>query len=58
MPKNKICVITGCNSGIGKYTAIEVAKLGFEIIMLVRDSEKSRKAYEEIKRDSGSGLVQ
>jgi retinol dehydrogenase-12/retinol dehydrogenase-13 len=57
MPENKICVITGCNSGIGKCTAIELAKLGFEIIMLVRDSEKSRKAYEEIKKESGSELV-
>jgi len=57
MPENKICVITGCNSGIGKYTAIELAKLGYEIIMLVRDSEKSRKAYEEIKKESGSKLV-
>lgn len=58
MPENKICVITGCNSGIGKYTAIELAKLEYEIIMLVRDSEKSRKAYEEIKTESGSELVQ
>lgn len=49
---NKICLITGCNSGIGKVTAIELAKKGFEIIMLVRDSEKSRMAYKEIKNAS------
>jgi NAD(P)-dependent dehydrogenase (short-subunit alcohol dehydrogenase family) len=57
MDNNKICVITGCNSGIGKFTAIELAKLGYEIIMLVRDSEKSRNTYEEIKKESGSELV-
>jgi len=58
MLENKVCVITGCNSGIGKHTAIELAKLGYEIIMLVRDSEKSREAYEEIKKESGSELLQ
>ena len=54
---NKICAITGCNSGIGKVTAIELAKKGYEIIMLVRDSEKSRMAYEEIKNDSGGKIT-
>ena len=55
--KNKICLITGCNSGIGKVTAIELAKKGFEIIMLVRDSEKSRIAFEEIKSASGGKVI-
>ncbi|MEE4287671.1 MAG: SDR family oxidoreductase [Mariniphaga sp.] len=55
--ENKICLITGCNSGIGKVTAIELAKKGFEIIMLVRDSEKSRMAYEEIKSASGGKVT-
>ena len=54
---NKICLITGCNSGIGKVTAIELAKKGYEIIMLVRDSEKSRMAYQEIKNDSGGKIT-
>jgi len=57
MPENRICVITGCNTGIGKFTAIELAKSGYETIILVRDSEKSRYAYEEIKKESGSELV-
>ncbi len=55
--ESKICLITGCNSGIGKITAIELAKKGYEIIMLVRDSEKSRIAFEEIKRVSGGKIV-
>jgi retinol dehydrogenase-12/retinol dehydrogenase-13 len=58
MRNNKTCVITGCNSGIGKFTAIELAKRGYEIIMLVRDSEKSRAAYAEIKEAAGSESVQ
>ncbi|MCP4178624.1 MAG: SDR family NAD(P)-dependent oxidoreductase [bacterium] len=53
----KTCIITGCNTGIGKITAIELAKQNFEILMLVRDSEKSRKAFEDIKRESNSESV-
>lgn len=58
MPESKICVITGSNSGIGKYTTIDLARRGYEIIMLVRDSEKSRNALEEIKKASGSSSIQ
>jgi NAD(P)-dependent dehydrogenase (short-subunit alcohol dehydrogenase family) len=58
MRKDKICLITGCSSGIGKFTAIELAKLGYEIVMLVRDSQKSRDAYAEIREVSGSEAVQ
>ena len=54
---NKICLITGCNSGIGKVTAIQLAQKGYEIIMLVRDSEKSRMAYEEIKKASSGKIT-
>lgn len=55
--KPKLCVITGCNSGIGKVTAIELAKKGYIIVMLVRDSQKSRKAFREIKQESGSDNI-
>lgn len=54
---NKIVVITGSNSGIGKATAIDLAKKGYEIIMLVRDSKKSQDALKEIKQVSDSEKV-
>ncbi len=54
---NKICVITGCNTGIGKAAAFQLAKMNYNIIMLVRDSEKSRAAFEEIKAASEGGMV-
>ena len=55
--ENKICVITGCNTGIGKQVAIQLAKMNYTIVMLVRDSEKSRLAYEDIKTLSNSQNV-
>jgi NAD(P)-dependent dehydrogenase (short-subunit alcohol dehydrogenase family) len=54
---NKTCLITGCNGGIGKQAAIQLARQGFNIIMLVRDSDKSRLACEEIKREAPSATV-
>lgn len=47
--ENKTCLITGCSTGIGKQVAIQLAKKNFNIIMLVRDSDKSRNAFEEVQ---------
>ena len=47
--EKKTCLITGCNGGIGKQVAIQLAKLNFNIIMLVRDSDKSKKTFREVK---------
>ena len=56
--KKKICVITGCNTGIGKATAIGMAQRGYKVVMLVRDSEKSRSAFKEIIGRSNSDDVE
>ncbi len=55
--EKEVCVITGCNSGIGKVLATSMARQGYEVVMLVRDSEKSVKAFEEIIRESKSHVV-
>jgi len=54
----KTCIITGCNSGIGKAAGIQLAKMNYTIIMLVRDSNKSRAAFEEMKTESNGGDIQ
>lgn len=53
----KICLITGASAGIGKATAIALAKEGNIIILLVRDSDKSRAACDEIKAESGNADI-
>ncbi|MCS6903988.1 MAG: SDR family oxidoreductase [Bacteroidia bacterium] len=46
--ENQICLITGCNTGIGKVTAIELAKRGATIIMACRNQVKAERAKVEI----------
>ncbi|MEO0334149.1 MAG: SDR family NAD(P)-dependent oxidoreductase [Bacteroidota bacterium] len=54
---DKICVITGANSGIGKITARELAKQGAHVVMLCRNEEKAEQAKEEILRICGHSRV-
>jgi NAD(P)-dependent dehydrogenase (short-subunit alcohol dehydrogenase family) len=46
--ENKICLITGANSGIGKETAIALAKQGMHIIMVCRNPETALSARQEV----------
>ncbi|MCB0221333.1 MAG: SDR family oxidoreductase [Chrysiogenetes bacterium] len=55
--KDKIVVITGANSGIGKAAATDLARKGAHVVMLCRNQSKAEAAREEIRRDSGSDTV-
>ncbi|MFX1589722.1 MAG: SDR family oxidoreductase [Promethearchaeota archaeon] len=46
--EGKICMITGANSGIGKATAMGLAKMGATIIMVGRDEKRCEEAQKEI----------
>ena len=47
-------VITGATSGIGKVTALELAKKGHAIYMLVRNTTKGERVKQEITAASGN----
>ena len=53
----KIVIITGANTGIGKETAIELAKRGGRVYMGCRSTQRGEKALEEVKASSGSKEV-
>lgn len=56
--KNKIVLITGGNSGIGKATATGIAKTGATVVIACRSKERGMKAVEEIKQASGNGNIE
>ncbi|HSI76081.1 MAG TPA: SDR family oxidoreductase [Lunatimonas sp.] len=47
--KDKICLITGANSGIGYETAKSLCEKGATVILVCRSSEKANRAIDEIK---------
>lgn len=53
----KTVIITGGNTGIGKATALELARRGGHITIACRDSVKGASAVAEIKRLSGNSRV-
>jgi short chain dehydrogenase len=53
----KTVVLTGGNSGLGKETAVKLASLGGNVIILCRNPAAATEAVEEIKRRSGSSSI-
>ncbi|VDI74279.1 retinol dehydrogenase 12 [Mytilus galloprovincialis] len=53
----KTVIITGGNTGIGKETAIDLAKRGAKVIIACRDITRGNNAVDDIKRLSGSTNV-
>ncbi len=53
----KICMVTGANSGIGKATAIGLAKLGASLVLVCRDQTRAEKAIAEIKEKTGNKSI-
>lgn len=53
----KVCLVTGSNSGIGKETALALAEMGANVVMVVRNKERSEDARLEIIEKSGNDSV-
>jgi len=47
----KVAVVTGATSGIGKVTARELARQGFRVVMVARDADKAARTASEIGRE-------
>jgi len=55
--QNKICLVTGANSGIGKETALALAEKGATVVMICRDQARGEAARQEIIEQSGNNAV-
>ena len=53
----KTVIITGANTGIGKETAIDLAKRNARVIIACRSQEKGKKAEVDVRRESGNSNV-
>ena len=56
--KGKVCMITGANSGIGKIMALELAKMGANVVMVCRNKERGEAAQKYIIAQSGNEDVE
>lgn len=49
----KTCIVTGSNTGIGRVTALELAKRGAFVVLANRSEEKTLPVLDEIRRAGG-----
>ncbi len=54
---DRVCMVTGANTGIGRSTAMALAKRGAQVILACRSLEKARPVAEEIRQRSGNDKV-
>src|SRR2546428_2906865 len=55
--KDKVVMVTGANSGIGKAASLALAKMGATIVMVARNKERGEAARSEIIRESQNNSV-
>ncbi len=56
--KGKVCLITGANRGIGKATALGLARRGAAVIIHCRSRQLGETAREEIIAETGNGAIE
>ncbi len=54
---NKVILITGANSGIGKAASTQLAKMGANVVMACRSQERGNMALEEVRFAAESNRV-
>jgi NAD(P)-dependent dehydrogenase (short-subunit alcohol dehydrogenase family) len=54
----KVVAITGANAGIGKETAVALARMGATVVMTSRDAGRGEAALADVRERSGSSSVE
>src|SRR2546426_11024826 len=55
--EDRVFLVTGANSGIGKATALGLARLGGTVVMACRSATRGEAARQDVVRDSGNSRV-
>lgn len=51
--RGRICLVTGATSGIGRATAVELARRGATVVILARDLERGEQVRATIRQETG-----
>lgn len=55
--RGRVCVVTGATRGIGRATALELATLGAEVVLVARDERRLTAVCDELRRAAGHDRV-
>ncbi len=55
--KNKTVMVTGATAGIGRVTALEIARKGATVVIVGRNEAKARGVVSAIQNETGNGRV-
>jgi NAD(P)-dependent dehydrogenase (short-subunit alcohol dehydrogenase family) len=55
--EGKTCMITGASSGLGRVTALELARMGASLVLVCRDRKRGEKVVAEIRERTGNHTV-
>jgi len=53
----KTCLVTGATSGIGKATALALARLGATVVLVCRSESKGEDVVRELRATTGNGAI-
>jgi len=54
----RVCLVTGGNAGLGRATALELARRHATVRLLCRDAGRGEAARDELRREAGTGQIE
>ena len=55
--RGKACMVTGANAGIGRATALGLARTGATVVMVCRNTDRGQEALAWVQQESGNSSV-